>query len=181
MLRVPLGKEYIRSSLRPLYGFEHATPRDMLLDPTWDKSVDIFPGMVMMGKASASSGVSDLVTLIDGTGVPIGLCGNYIAPVYGIDQTADSGVNAVAVWTIPVGSEFEILAPAFDTAATWTFPTNGTALLVHAYTGAGGSARGKLAPAGAANITTKPVARAVSRPATDRLIITGLVPSEMYG
>lgn len=181
MLRTPLDKAYIRSTLRPLYGFEHATPRDMLLDPSWDKSVDIYPGMALMGKATASSGVSDVVTLLDATGVPIGLCGHYIAPVFGIDQTVDSGVNSVAVWTITAGSEFEVLAPAFDSAATWTFPTNGTGLLVHAYTGASGSARGKLCPAGATGASTKPIARALSRPATDRLIITGLTQHDVYG
>jgi hypothetical protein len=179
MLRTTLANNFIRRTLRPLYAFEHATPRDMLLDPAWAKTVDIYPGMALMGAATAASGVSDVVTLVDATGVVIGLAGQYVAPSFGIDELADAGVNSIAVWTVAPGSEFEILAPAFDSAATWTFPTNGTALLVHAYTGAGGSARGRLAPAGASNITTKPVARAVSRPATDRLIIAGLTQSDV--
>lgn len=181
MLRTTLDKAYIRRTLRPLYAFEHATPRDMLLDPNWAKSVDIYPGMCLMGAATASSGISDVVTLLDATGVPLGLAGQYVAPTYGIDELADAGVNSIGVWILEPGAEFEVLAPAFDSGATWTFPTNGTALLVHAYTGASGSARGKLCPAGATGASTKPVAKAVSRPATDRLIITGLSSSDMYG
>lgn len=181
MLRTTLDKAYIRRTLRPLYAFEHATPRDMLLDPNWAKSVDIYPGMCLMGAATASSGISDVVTLLDANGVPLGLAGQYVAPTYGIDELAEAGVNSIAVWILEPGAEFEVLAPAFDSAATWTFPTNGTALLVHAYTGASGSARGKLCPAGATGASTKPVAKAVSRPATDRLIITGLSSSDMYG
>lgn len=181
MLRVPLANAYVRSTLRPLYAFEHSTPRDMLLDPNWAKSIDIYPGMAMMAAATAASGISDVVTLLDATGICIGLCGNYVAPVFGIDQTVDSGVNSVAVWSLPPGCEFEILSPAFDAAATWTFATNGTTTLVHAYTGASASARGVLCPAGATGASAKPIAKAVSRPDTNRLIITGLTQSDVYG
>jgi hypothetical protein len=181
MLRTKLGLEYIRRTIRPLYAFEHATPKDVLLDPNWNKSVDIYPGMCLMHAATASSGVGDVVTLLDATGTPAGLAGQYVAPTYGIDELADAGVNSLAMWVLTPGSEFEVLAPAFDSAATWTFPTNGTALLVHAYTGASGSARGKLCPAGATGASTKPVARAISRPATDRLIIAGLDQHIVYG
>jgi hypothetical protein len=181
MLRTTLDKAYIRRTIRPLYAFEHATPRDMLLDPNWAKSVDIYPGMCLMGAATAASGISDVVTLLDATGVPLGLAGQYVAPSVGMDELADAGQNSIGVWMLAPGAEFEILAPAFDSAATWTFPTNGTALLVHAYTGASASARGVLCPAGATGASTKPVARAVSRPSTDRLIIAGLSSSDMYG
>lgn len=181
MLRVPLALAYIRSTLRPLYAFEHATPRDMLLDPNWAKSIDIYPGMAMMAAATAASGVSDVVTLLDATGVCVGLAGNYCAPTFGIDQLADSGVNSMAVWVLAPGSEFEVLSPAFDAAATWTFATNGTATLVYAYTGASSSARGVLCPVGATGASAKPVARAVSRPDTNRLIITGLTQTDVFG
>lgn len=180
MLRTPLDKAYIKRTLRQLYGFTQTTPKDCLLDPSWDRSVDIYPGMAMMNKATASSGAGDVVTLLDATGVPYGLCGLYIAPVYGIDEVRDSGINSVPVWTLTPDAEFEVLAPAFDSAATWTFPTNGTELLVHAYTGASGSARGKLCPAGATGASAKPIARAISRPATDRLIISGLLVGTAY-
>ena len=100
MLRTTLDKAYIRRTLRPLYAFEHATPRDMLLDPNWAKSVDIYPGMCLMGAATASSGVSDVVTLLDATGVPLGLAGQYVAPTYGIDELAEAGQNSIAVWML---------------------------------------------------------------------------------
>lgn len=182
MLRTTLANSYIRRTFRPLYAFEHGTARDMLLDPNWNKATsDIYPGMALMHASTAASGAGDVVSPIDATGVVIGLAGQYVAPAFGIDELADAGVNSIAVWTLAPGSEYEVIAPAFDSAATFTFPTNGTALLLHAYTGAGGSVRGKLAPAGSANITTKPVARVISRPATDRIIIAGLTQSDVYG
>lgn len=174
MLRTTLDKAYIKRTIRPLYAFDQATPVDCTLDSAWGRTVDIYPGMVAMRAATAASGASEVVTLIDATGMPFGLFGLYIAPTYGIDEVKDSGVASVPVWVLTAAAEFEIKAPAFDSAATWTFPTNGTDLLVHAYTGAGGSSRGVLAPSTASNITTKPIARAVARPSTDTLIIRGL-------
>lgn len=181
MIRTTIGNAYIKRTLRELYSHSASTPQDLLLDPAWDRSVDIFPGMCMMRKSSAASGAGDLVTLVDGTGQPYGLCGVYIAPAFGVDEPRDAGVNAIPVWVLSPGSEFEVQDPAFDDGAAWTFPTNGTNLLVHAYTGASASARGVLAPAGASNITSKPVARALSRPSTDRLIIGGLNSSATFG
>lgn len=178
MIRTPLDKAHIKRTLRQLYGFTQTTPKDCLLDPSWDRSVDIYPGMVVMNKASAASGAGDVVTLIDATGVPYGLIGMYIAPVYGIDEVRDQGINSVAVWTLTPDSEFEVLAPAFDEEATWTFPTDGTELLAHAQTT--GADRGRLVPAGTANGTAKPVCRVLSRPATDRLIISGLLVGNAY-
>lgn len=179
MLRVPLGKEYISRTLKPLYAFEHATPKDCLLDPAWDKSINIFPGMAAMSKASAASGAAEIVTLLDATGEPYGLFGLYVGGD-GIDEVAAQGINAMPIWMLAPGSEFQISAPAFDSAATWTFPTNGTPLLVHAYTGASASARGVLCPAGATGASTKPVARALSRPNTTTLIIGGLNVGNAY-
>lgn len=168
------NKAWIQRPLRQLYSHTASQAADCLLDPNWNRAVDIFPGMVMMQKATASSGAGDVVTLIDATGNPFGLCGVYIAPVYGIDEPRDSGVNSIPVWVLSEQSEFEVHSPSFDDQETWTFPTDGTPLYVHAYTGAGGSDAGVLAPAGVSNITDLPVARAVSRPSTNRLIIRGL-------
>lgn len=174
MLRTTLAKAHIKRTIRPLYAFTQATPVDCVLDSDWDRSVDIYPGMCAMRKASAAAGTSEEVTLVDGTGMPFGLFGMYVAPTYGIDEVADQGVDSIAVWVLNSSAEFVIDSPAFDADATWTFPTDGTDLLVHAYTGAGGSDRGVLAPSTASNITTKPIARAVSRPSTNQLIIRGL-------
>lgn len=180
MIRTTVDKVDIQRTIRVHYSHAAALPTDCLLDPAWDRSIDIFPGMAMMQKATAASGASSVVSLVDATGLVFGLCGVYIAPNYGIDEPRDAGVNAIPVWVMSEAAEFEVLDPAFDSSATWTFPTDGTPLLVHAYTGAGGSDRGVLAPAGASNITSKPVARALSRPATNRLIITGLSKGGAY-
>lgn len=180
MLRTPLDKAWIKRTIQPHYGLgQQVGPVDCLLDPAWDRTVDIFPGMAMMAKATASSGASEVVTLLDATGVPYGLCGLYIAPVFGIDEVRDQGINSIPVWVLRPGDEFEIHAPAWDKDATWTFPTDGTNLLVHAYTGASASARGVLCPAGATGASAKPVARAVSR-TEHTLIITGLPMSTAY-
>lgn len=48
MIRVPLDKAHEQRTLRPLYGWTQATPKHVFLDPEWDRSVDIFPGMVAM-------------------------------------------------------------------------------------------------------------------------------------
>ena len=180
MLRTTLAKAYIKRTLRPMYAFTQATPVDCTLDPDWDKSIDIYPGMCAMRKATAAGGASEEVTLLDATGVPFGLFGLYVAPTYGIDEVGDSTVDSIPVWVLSSSAEFIVESPAFDADATWTFPTDGTELLVHAYTGASSSDRGVLCPAGATGASSKPVARAVSRPATDQLVIRGLGLSAAY-
>lgn len=180
MLRTSLDKAHIKRTLRPLYAWSQSTPVACTLDADWDRSVDIYPGMVAMRASTASSGAEEVVTLLDGTGIPFGLFGLYIAPTYGIDEVRDQGVNSVPVWVLSPDAEFEVAAPAFDSAATWTFPTNGTDLLVHAYTGASGTTAGVLCPAGATGASAKPVARAVARPNTSTLIIRGLGTSGAY-
>ena len=171
MIRTTLDFVHIKRTLRELYGHTQSTPKDVLLDPAWDRSVQIWPGMVAMNKSTNAAGASDVVTLIDGVGKPYGLFGEFIGG-WGIDEPLMRGVNAISCWVLTSGSEFEVLAPAFDTAATWTFPTTGAELLVHA--GTTGPTRGKLVPAGAGGASAAPVARALSRPSTDRLIISGI-------
>lgn len=179
MIRTPLDKAYVRRTLRELYSHSASTAKDELLDPAWDRSVDIYPGMGVTSFASASSGASNLVSLPNAAGdIITGLIGVYIAPTYGIDEVRDQGINSVPVWVLSPGSEFEVLAPAFDSALAWTFPTDGSELLVTVmHTGAN---RGKLVPTGTANSTTKPVARAIRRPATDVLVIAGLNAGAAY-
>lgn len=179
MIRTPLGLAHIKRSLRELYSHNASTPKSCTLDPDWDRSVDIYPGMGVVNQASASTGITDLVTLPNGTSdIPYGLIGVYVAPTLGIDEVAAAGVGAVPVWVLTPGSEFEVHSPAFDADLTWTFPTDGTELLVHVMTT--GATRGALVPAGTANATTKPIARAISRPSTDKLIISGLNAGAAY-
>jgi hypothetical protein len=170
MLQVPLNKAYIKRTIRPLYGPTQSTPKSAFLDPAWDRSVDIYPGMVMMRKGG------DLVTLADGTGYPMGLSALYIGGD-GLDEVADAGVNATAVWVLGPDAEFEVLAPAFDDGLTWTDPTDGTSALVHYW--ATGDDRGKLAPAGASKaahtLSSRPVGRLLKVASTKKIVVGGLV------
>jgi len=161
MLRTTITKSYLQRTVRPLYP---GRPKAMLLDSAWDRSVLIWPGMVAMKTTG------DNVTLINGTGHPYGLFGEYIGGD-GIDEPALRGVNALGVWTMGLNDEMEVLAPAFDTALTWTDPGNGTFLLAHGMTT--GATRGKLVPAGTANASTRPIARVLKVSAT-KLTLGGL-------
>lgn len=171
MLRTSLAKAYIKRTIRPLYGWTQATPKSCFLDPAWNRSVNIWPGMVM----SRTSGEN--YTLI-GTGMdPSGLCGLYIGGD-GIDEVEEQGINALAVWVLGTDAEFEILAPAFLTSASWADPGTGVDVLVHAVTS--GAARGKLVPAGTAvagdvgGLSTRPVARLVKVVSPTKIIVAGL-------
>lgn len=166
MLRVPLNKSYLKRTIRPKYAFTQATPASVFLDPAWDYSVPIFPGMAMMKT------VGDNVTLIDATGHPYGLCANYIGGD-GIDEITEQGVNSMAVWKLAPDAEFEVLSPAFDATLSWVEPTNGTITLVHAY--ASTAKRGQLCPAGTASATTRPVARLIKVNSATMITVGGLV------
>lgn len=166
MLHVPLSKAYIKRTIRPLYGWTQTTPTHVFLDPAWDRSVNIYPGMCMM----RTSG--DNVTLIDATGYPMGLAALYVGGD-GIDEPLDSGINAFSVWTLGPDAEFEVLAPAFDQSLTWTDPGDGTKTLVHAYES--GANRGRLCPVGTSGDTTRPVARLLKVNDANKITIGGLV------
>jgi hypothetical protein len=167
MLRVPLDKAHIRRTIRPLYGWSQATPKSCFLDPAWDRSVDIYPGMAMMRTSGEN------YSLLNGTGVPAGLSGLYVGGD-GVDEVRDVGINVFAVWVLADDAEFEILAPAFDTSVSWVDPGNGTDVLVHAHTA--GANRGKLVPAGTVGASGAPVARLIKVSSASKIIIGGLTP-----
>lgn len=166
MIRTTLDQAYIKRTIRPRYGFSQATPNATYLDPAFDRSIDIYPGMVMMRGTAQNT-----VTLIDGTGDPLGLCAHFIGG-YNIDELLETGVNAMAVWILGVDAEFEVDAPAFDDSLVWTLATTGVDTLVHAQTT--GANRGKLVPAGTVNATTDPVARLVAVNSDATITIAGL-------
>lgn len=168
MLRVPLNKSYIKRTIRPTYAFTQSTPKSAFLDPAWDNSVPIFPGMALM-KTSGEQ-----VTLLNATGVPYGLSAFYEGGE-GIYEISEQGVNACAVWVMGDDAEFEILAPAFDETLSWVEPGDGTIPLVHAYTST--SKRGKLCPAGTANSSTRPIARLLRVVSSTKIIVGGLTPA----
>lgn len=184
MLRVPLKNAAAKRTLRILYGWTQTTPKAMLLDPAWDPTTGpIFPGMCMM----KTSG--DLVTLINGTGVPYGLSALFVGDVSvtGVyDEVEEQGVNAFAVWVLTPDAEFEVLSPAFDAGVAWTDPGDGTYVSVHARTdyvsdsaptadGDPTGLRGQLVPAGTGgSITTRPVARLLKVDGPSKIVIGGL-------
>lgn len=165
MLRTRLNSSYIKRTFRPLYGWTQMTPKSVFLDPAWDRSTPIWPGMVM------TKGVGDTVTLVGATGnIPYGFAALYVGGD-GIDEPLDVGINAFAVWVMTPDAEAEILAPAFDTALTYT-DTAGAELLLHAQTT--GANKGKLVPAGTANATTQPVARLLKVNSPTKITIGGV-------
>lgn len=165
MIRTTLDQAYIKRSIRPLYAFDQAIPKGMSLDPAWDRSVEIFPGMVVKRTTGSN------VTLIDGTGTPYGLIGNFVGG-YGVDELLESGVNACGVWVLNPGAELEIDAPAFNSALTWTDPGTGVNPLVYAQTT--GATRGQLVPAGTSGASAAPVARLLGVVSNTTIIIGGL-------
>lgn len=173
MLRVPLNKAWIKRTVRVLYGWTQATPSAVLLDPAWDRSVPIYPGMVAMKTKG------DNVTLIQAaTSEPYGLFGEYIGGD-GIDEPASRGVNATAVWVLEPGAEMQVLAPAFDTGASWVDPANGTIVLLHAIVD--GANRGKLVPAGTTGrgtLTAVPLARLHKVDSASLITVAGLHTSD---
>lgn len=168
MIRTTLAQAWIHRTLRPLYGWTQMTPQAVLLDPAWDRSVAIYPGMVAMKTAG------DNVTLINGVGLPLGLFGEFVGG-YSVDEPLDSTVNATAVWVLGPDAQAEVLAPAFDTGSTWTDPGNGTVKLIHAIVD--GVRRGKLAPAGQAGrgtLSTAPVLRLIRVDSANQIVVGGL-------
>lgn len=165
MFYTSLDKAHIKRTIRPLYAFTQSTPKSVFLDPSFDRSVDVWPGMCFQRAGG------DLVNLLDGTGIPYGLAAEFIGGD-GVDELENTGVNATAVWVLGPDAEFEILAPAFDDSLTWTDPTDGTTTLVHASTT--GANQGKLVPAGALNASTRPIARLLKVESDSKIIIGGL-------
>lgn len=167
MLRTRLAKAHIKRTFRPLYGWTQMTPKSVFLDPAWDRSVDIFPGMGM------TKGVGENVTLMGAAGnSPYGFAALYVGGD-GIDEPLDAGINAFAVWVMGPDAEAEVLAPAFDTAATWGPETSGTEILIHVATA--GATRGKLIPAGGPGTpSTAPIARLIKVNSPTKITIGGL-------
>lgn len=168
MIRTTMDKAWIKRPYRPTYGWTQQTPQAVLVDPAWDRSVDIYPGMVAMKTKG------DNATLINATGDPYGFWAEYIGGD-GIDEPLERGVNASAVWVMGPDAEAEILSPAFDTGASWVDPADGTIVLVHAYVD--GANRGKLTPAGTTGrgtLSTKPVCRLHRVDSATKIVVSGL-------
>ncbi len=159
MFRPTIANPAQKRTLRPIYAQHQATPYGGFLDPNWSRSFDILPGSVMSRLTAevftpfttGSSGTS-----VVGAGAPVlptsnakpfGLCALFIAPNLGIDEVTATGTNLVSVWNGAADAVFEVVAPAFDTAANWSGvnPTDGGRTLLTA------NNVGLLTPTGATN------------------------------
>ncbi|WP_164331360.1 hypothetical protein [Streptomyces sp. RLB1-9] len=169
MIRVRANLAHIKRTLRPLYAWTQATPASVFLDPAWDRSLPIWPGMVL------SQTAGETVSLIGAGGVPYGLAGDYVGGD-GFDPLLDVGVNATSVWIMGSDAQFEVLSPAFDDTQAWTEPNGTTERLVYAITA--GTGRGKLALATngavATAISTLPVGRLLKVNSPSKITIGGL-------
>lgn len=168
MFRTSVANSYLKRTIRPVYGWSQATPKAAFVDPAWNSSVDIYPGMALMKT------LGDNVTLINASGTPYGLAAFFMAPVLGIDEITEQGVNACAVWVMGTDAEFEVIAPAFDSTSSWVDPGNGTTALVYCFVD--GTKRGQLCPAGATGgtVSTQPVARLLQVASASKIRIGGL-------
>ena len=121
MFRVPISNPAQKRTLRPIYAQSQATPYAGFLDPAWNKAFDILPGTVMCRKTK------EQFVPFTGTGqqVPFGLSALFVAPTLGIDEYTNTGTNNFTVWVGDSQAVFEIIAPAFDTTADWSLPSDG--------------------------------------------------------
>ncbi len=116
----------IQRTIQPLYANTQATPYSAFLDANWDRTVDIYPGMV------ATKLAGENVTLMggnQGTAAShdvFGLFDLFVAPKLGIDELKNVGLNVMPVWRGAPDGTFAILAPAFATTGiTWADLTTG--------------------------------------------------------
>ena len=177
MLRTKLNKAYLKRTFRPILGWTQATPKACFLDPAWDRSKDIYPGMV------AQRVTGDLVSLfgaVPGAGAittPYGFIGLYVGGD-GIDEVLDSGINAFVVCVLGPDAEAEILAPAYhsDLAAFTEVP--GTDTLLFAVKS--GVDQGKLCLSTTTNAGTIPVARLLKVVSSTKIVVGGLSVSDAF-
>ena len=139
MFRPTLANPAQKRTLRPIYAQHQATPHAGFLDPSWTKSFDILPGTVMV---RLTDEVFTPWTATSGQR-PYGLSALFCAPTLGIDEVTSTGTNLFTVWVGGEQAYFEVLAPAFDSTASWVAPTNGSIQLLT------GNSQGKLTPVGA--------------------------------
>jgi hypothetical protein len=94
--------------------------------------------------------------------MPFGFASQFVAPVLGIDEIRATGTNLFTVWIGNADAVFEILAPAFDPNASWTYPTTGQRPLLGVTTAANTAGPGLLSPLGGTNVGADAIAELVS-------------------
>lgn len=109
MFRVTLQNVDLKRTIRPLYAYSQATPQGFTLAAS-EAAKSILPGTVLCNVGNNE------VKVADGTLTPTGLSAHFAGTnEFGVDEVMDSGIDAIGVWVGGNDSQFEILAPAFDT------------------------------------------------------------------
>lgn len=182
MLRTRLAKSYIKRTFRPIYGWTQMTPKSVYLDPAWDRSVPLYPGMVLTKSTGdlvcpiglTTNATTGSPTNTSSTAIPYGFGALYVGGD-GIDEVLDSGINAFAVWVMAPDAEAELLAPAFDNTLTYV---DGGLLYVCCAT-VGTTQPGQVVPlsfqsANSSSTSTLPVARVLKVNSSTKITVGGL-------
>lgn len=165
MFRPPIENVAQKRTLRPLYANHQATPHAGFLDPDLDVDFDILPGTVMArlyGEVfTPYTGQANLA--------PFGLSALFYAPKLNVNEVSSSGQGLFTVWRGDSQATFEVLAPAFDTEATWPAEnkTGGRVLLT-------ANSEGLLTPlASGADATAvgKAIAELIDIPSPDKIVV----------
>lgn len=174
MYYVPIDQVSQKRTIRPMYAQHQATSYAGYLDPNWNRAYDIYPGMVM-----ALNGPEQF-TLFTGASnqMPFGLGALFVAPKLGIDEVRYTGANLFTTWVGGDDATFEVLAPAFDPNANWTYPTTGQRVMLTATTSANTAGPGLLTPlatgstgSGESNIGAYPIAELLSVTGTSKIYV----------
>lgn len=173
MLRVTADNIDQKRTIRQLYAYTQATPQTCILNPEWNFAQDILPGMVLTrvnGQEAHLFGSGPDAA----THEPWGLSALFAAPSIGIDEVRPTGTDQFAVWVGGPDSQFEILAPAFDTTATWTVSADGSKTPLRVTLEGHPEGPGKLttAPAAPGSVSDKVAAHLVDVVGTNKIIVS---------
>ena len=129
----------VHRTCTPLYEKYEATPYNTFLDPT--ETGNVYSGMVMVRSGADTVKIYDSATATNS----VAARGFGLAAFdrnANIDDLSQVGMNSVAVWLGGENAFFTIGAPAFDTGASLTVPTDGSRTYLYAGSASGGSAVG---------------------------------------
>lgn len=172
MFRVTLDNINQQRTIRPLYADHQATSYSCVLDPSFDRSIDVLPGMVM-AREEGDSVVPFGWGANAASHEPMGLAGIFVAPKLGVDELKVAGSNGFAVWVGDEQAVFEVLAPAFAASATWAKPTKGQKVPLRVTMGAHKDGVGKLTnEAAGATVADKVVGQLIDVLGNNRIVVS---------
>lgn len=153
-----LSDLFAKRSLQPRLAFTQATPYPGFADLAAISTTVIVPGMV--AKKTTGEMFSLATAAAD---IPFGLWANYING--NLDDL--NGGSEVAVWRGGPDAEFEVYSDALNSGVTWTSldSTAGGVLLYH-------DASGKLNNARISGSTQIQIARLITAPSNNKIIVT---------